>query len=248
MRFSGKTFLVTGASSGIGRAVAHRLAAEGAALVAVGRSLERLSAARPPETAQWRPFACDVSDEAQIKGLMDSLRTEKTTLHGMVHCAGIHALRPLKLLGSEQLNGMYASHLVSSVELVRHMIMSRLTAEEGASVVLISSAAALRGGSGTIAYASAKAAVIAAAKSLAVELSSRKVRVNVISPGVVRTPQGEEFLRSLPAEQRAHIEKGHPLGLGAPEDVSGVAAFLLSEDARWMTGANVIVDGGLTLQ
>lgn len=143
---------------------------------------------------------------------------------------------------------MYASHLISSVLLCRYLSSARLWAAGGASVVLMGSVAALRGGSGTIAYAAAKGAMIAAAKSLALELAPKKVRVNVISPGVVRTPQSEAFLSGLSPEQRGTIEREHPLGLGLPEDVAGVAEFLLSEDARWITGTNLVVDGGLSLQ
>src|SRR5271165_4887299 len=79
-------------------------------------------------------------------------------------------------------------------------------------------------------------------------LAPKRIRVNVISPGVVRTPQSDAFLQALPAEQRAAIEGKHLLGLGAPDDVAGAAAFLLSGDARWITGINLIADGGLTLQ
>jgi len=90
--------------------------------------------------------------------------------------------------------------------------------------------------------------LIAAAKSLAIELAAKKIRVNTLSPGVVRTPQSEAFLNALPPEQRAAIEREHPLGLGQPEDVAALAAFLLTDEARWITGSNLVIDGGLTLQ
>ena len=104
----------------------------------------------------------------------------------------------------------------------------------------------MRGEAATVAYAAAKGALLAAARCLAKELARRKVRVNTLIPGVVRTPQSEAFLSQLSEEQRAQIERSHPLGLGEPEDVAALAAFLLSDEARWITGASFAIDGGLT--
>jgi NAD(P)-dependent dehydrogenase (short-subunit alcohol dehydrogenase family) len=246
-RFDQRTILVTGASSGIGLATAQRLRAEGARVVAVARTETKLRAALGADDATLRVLTADTADEAQVRGLAETLRTGGTVLHGVVHCAGVHALRPLKLLGADDLQRMQSSHVASSVLLCRFLTGTRVLGE-GGSVVLLASAAALRGASGTIAYAAAKAGVIAAARCLAIELAGRKIRVNSLSPGVVRTPQSEAFLAALPPDQRAVIEREHPLGLGLPEDVAALAIFLLTDDARWMTGANLVIDGGLTLQ
>lgn len=246
-RFAGRTFLVTGASSGIGLATTQRLRSEGARVVAVSRAGERLTAALGAEDAGLRILPADLTVETQIKALAETLRNEGVVLQGLVHCAGIHALRPLKLIGADDLQRMHVSHVMSSVLLCRHVIGLRVL-EEGGSVVLLASAAALRGANGTIAYAAAKAGMIAAAKSLAIELAPRRIRVNTISPGVVLTPQSQALLSALSVEQRAALDHEHPLGLGEPGDVAGLAAFLLSADARWMTGTNLVIDGGLTLQ
>ena len=246
-RFKGQTFLVTGAASGIGRASAVRLSEEGARLVLVGRNptgLEELSGQLAG--AGHLPRTCDTTNEPAIIRMMDELRKDVGTLMGVVHCAGIHWLRPLQLTDSTCLQEMLSSHVVSSIALVRALISRRLAPKEGGSIVLFSSAAALQGGAGAVAYSAAKGALISAARVLAVELAKRKIRVNVIAPGVVRTPQSEAFLSKLTPEQVQSIADDHLLGFGQPEDIAGVAAFLLSDDARWITGTTIVADGGLT--
>lgn len=247
MRFQGQTILVTGASSGIGRASALRLAQEGGRIVLVARNVPRLEKTCTELAGGGhvvRP--CDVTNEAAVIEMTNELRKEVGALNGVVHCAGIHWLRPLQITDSESLQEMLASHIVSSIALTRAVVTRRLASKEGCSVVWLSSAAALKGGAGTVAYAAAKGALISAARALAVELARRKIRINVIAPGVVHTPQSEAFLSKLPPEQVQAIAQKHLLGLGEPEDIAAVVAFLLSEDARWITGTTIVADGGLT--
>jgi len=189
---------------------------------------------------------CDTTDENAIVNFCAALRSQGITLGGVVHCAGIHWLRPLQLTDSQSLQEMLNSHVVSSVALTRGVITNRLASKDGCSIVWISSVAALQGGAGTVAYSAAKGGMISAARVLAVELARRKIRVNVIAPGVVRTPQSEVFLSQLTPEQVQAVEDRHLLGFGNPEDIAGVAAFLLSIDARWITGTTLVVDGGMT--
>jgi NAD(P)-dependent dehydrogenase (short-subunit alcohol dehydrogenase family) len=245
-RFQGRTVLITGAASGIGRASASRLAEEGARIVLVDRNAsgldETLAAIGPTHLAR----VCDTTDEEALTAMSSELRTQIDSLNGIVHCAGAHWLRPLSLMDSKSLREMLDSHVVSSVALARALMTQRLFAKEGCSMVWFSSAAALQGGAGTVAYAAAKGALISAARVLAVELARRKVRVNVIVPGVVRTPQGNAFLANLTPEQVQAVVNDHLLGLGEPADIAGVVAFLLSDDARWITGTTLVADGGLT--
>jgi NAD(P)-dependent dehydrogenase (short-subunit alcohol dehydrogenase family) len=246
-RFKGNTFLITGAGSGIGRASAIRLAAEGGRIVAVDRDSPRLNDTYSMllEGSHLMRLI-DTTDETAMNQMATELRKENIILDGIVHCAGIHWLRPLQLTDSKSLLEMLNSHVVSSIALTRAVVVCHLLPKEGASVIWLSSAAALQGGAGTVAYSAAKGALISAARVLAVELARRKVRVNVIAPGVVRTPQSEAFLSGLTPEQVQSITADHLLGIGEPEDIAGVVAFLLSKDARWITGTTVVVDGGLT--
>jgi NAD(P)-dependent dehydrogenase (short-subunit alcohol dehydrogenase family) len=247
-RLDKRAVLITGASSGIGRASCVRAAAEGARVVLVARDHDRLEETRASLTSDVHHITrvCDVTDEAEVTKLADELRNEVGTLRGLVHCAGIHWLRPLQVTDTAALTLMLTSHVVSSAVLVRALVGRRLADREGCSVVLLASAAALQGVAGAAAYAAAKGAMVSLARTLAVELARRRVRVNAIAPGVVRTPQSAAFLSTLTPKQVQAITDDHPLGLGEPADVAGVVAFLLSDDARWVTGTTVVADGGLT--
>ncbi len=246
-RFAGRTVLVTGASSGIGQATARRVAGEGARAVLVSLDGDPLEATRAalPGPEQHLARVCDMTDEVAVGALVEDLKKEVGAIHGVAHAAGIHWLRPLQLTDSASLRQMLDSHVVSAVALTRAVVGKKVIAD-GGSIVWFSSAAALEGGAGTTAYAAAKGALISAARVVAVELARKKVRVNVVVPGVVDTPQGQGFLAKLAPDQRQAVVDAHLLGIGRPEQVAGVVAFLLSDDASWMTGSAVVVDGGLT--
>jgi NAD(P)-dependent dehydrogenase (short-subunit alcohol dehydrogenase family) len=248
-RFANQVILVTGASSGIGRATAIRLANEGARVVLIARDVSRLETTKESLAGSEHVCTgCDLTDESAVIEALKGIKSSVQEIHGMVHCAGIHWLRPLQLTDAASIQQMLASHVVSSLALVRGLVAQRLAAKDGCSIVWLSSAAALRGGAGSVAYSAAKGAMISAVRVLAVELARRRIRVNAIAPGVVRTPQSEAFLSALPPEQVSAIEQGHLLGFGQPEDIAAAAAFLLSADARWITGTTLVVDGGLTIQ
>ena len=243
-----RTFLITGASSGIGLACAQRLAGAGHRLVLLARNDSKLREATAGlPGGPHRLQTCDVCDETAVAGFFKALKAEGVLLDGMVHCAGIHWLRPLQLTDSKALSEMLNSHVISAVALARALVTHKLASPEGCAVVWLSSAAALQGNPATVAYAAAKGALISAARVLAAELARRKVRVNVLVPGVVRTPQSEAWMKLLPPEQMLAIEKEHLLGIGTADDVAGPACFLLSDDARWITGTTLVVDGGLIL-
>ena len=197
-RFDDKTFLVTGASSGIGRATSVRLAREGGRLILIARDQNRLEETRAmTEPRDHMIYTCDMTDDAAITEMLKSLREQSITLEGVVHCSGIHWLKPLTVTNAEGLQIMLASHVMSSIGLTRALIMQRLPSKAGCSIIWLSSVAAMRGGAGTVEYAAAKGAQISAARVLAVELAKRKIRVNVIAPGLVRTPQSDAYLSKM---------------------------------------------------
>jgi NAD(P)-dependent dehydrogenase (short-subunit alcohol dehydrogenase family) len=243
-RFDGKTILVTGASSGIGRGCAQRLAEEGARLVLVGRNEAALNSITcgGPHCV----LLADLTDEAAVKQLVVQIKSNLGVLAGCVLAAGVHAFHPLRMESFADLARPWQTNVQGSLGFLAHAVRGALFMRE-ASVVLFSSAAAETAAPGAVAYAASKGAVEAATRTLAVELAGQCIRVNAVAPGVVRTPMTDDWLGKLTPDQAARLEARHPMGFGKPADIAGPVAFLLSDDARWVNGTVLPVDGGYSI-
>lgn len=238
----GKHLLITGASSGIGRSTAVLCSQMGAKLSIVGRSKERLS-----ETASLldgnnhQEFITEMTDDESVAALVASL--EK--IDGVVHCTGTQQACIAKMLTRKAIDEVFETNLYSVANLNQKLLASKKI-NKGASIVIVSSVAAnLVAEVGNAAYSASKGALSSYARVLAIELAPRKIRVNTITPGIVRTPLLEKF--GLTAEQWEEDEKKYPLGYGEPQDVANSAVYLLSDASKWLTGTNILLDGGLTL-
>jgi NAD(P)-dependent dehydrogenase (short-subunit alcohol dehydrogenase family) len=241
--FFGKKVLLTGASSGIGRACALRLVAAGAYIVAVGRNETAL---RDMGIAPEQIYTMDLLDEAAIKAFIPRLKTDIGPLDGCVLAAGMHTFRPLLMESFHDIYRPWAINVQSPLGFLALLIKGRLLAK-GGSLVLFSSTAAHMAAAGAVSYAASKGAIESATHGLAVELAALNIRVNAVAPGVVRTPMSEAFLSKLTADQLIALETRHPMGLGMPDDVAGPVLFLLSKEARWITGIVLPVDGGYAI-
>lgn len=245
MDLTGRRILVTGASSGIGRATAILLSQLGAQLVLVARDQERLSAtASQLEGAGHLVSAFDLTAVETIASWMKEIGAG-APLHGLVHSAGISTTSPLRFTTPERLYSTIQINLVASVMLVKGFRQKGVNAG-GGSVVLLSSIAAIVGEKGQIPYSATKGALISMLRPMALELAPDNIRINCIAPAWVETEMTARTDVGLPTAAAEYIKSQHPLGVGQPIDVGYSIAFLLADTSRWITGTTMILDGGLT--
>lgn len=244
MDLSGSHFLVTGASSGIGRGTAMVLDGLGATLVLAGRREEELAKTAAALAKPARIERVDLAEMRELPAWLKKVTAEAGPLDGMVHCAGIQITAPLRYITEEQFQDILDVNLKSAVGLAKGF-RQKGVCRTPASIVFISSIASLIGVPGQIAYAASKGGLEAACRCMAIELVRENIRVNAILPGLVRTEMTEKWLRIVPPEKEAQISATHPLGLGAVNDIAYAAAFLLGpKTGRWITGATLTIDGG----
>ena len=244
-----KTILVTGASSGIGRQTAVTLSKLGAQIILVARDLQRLeetrAAIRGP--GEHLIISLDLTEYDLFNEKIEEIKQSVNKIDGIVHCAGISSTFALRSLNAAKLNAHFNINVNAGFMLTRQLLSSKSAlVNADASIIFISSVMGVVGEVGKTAYAMTKGAIIAGVKSLSLELAVKKIRVNAISPGVVVTPMSSASFYSHDEHRFNKIKALHPLGLGEPEDVANACAYLLSDASKWVTGSNLIIDGGYT--
>lgn len=239
--------LVTGASSGIGKATALLLNALGATVIANGRDAQRLeqtqNAAVHPECLHLAPR--DLEEE--IDGLpawVTGLCAQYGRLHGLAFCAGKTWNAPLSTYQATQAQAAFALCCHAPLLVARAFCDKRNNTGPGAALVCIAAAAATAPNPGQGMYGAAKAALVNGVLCLSKEIARRGLRANCISPGLVATPMMDVTVAQLGAAFLERERALYPLGFGTPEDVAHTAAFLLSDKARWLTGQNIVLAGG----
>lgn len=243
-----KAFLITGASSGIGRATAIFLANLGATVVITARDKNRLDDTFSALAGNGHhQFIADITNEQAVNSLMDDIFYRAGKLDGLAHCAGVQHTMPLQMTSEHSFEALFAVNVKSALFLAKSFRKKGRYNPNGSSIVFLSSAAALSGESGISEYSASKFALQGLARSLAAELAKQKIRVNCVAPGVVDTKMSAGFVATLTPKQFEIIVKKHPLGIGQTDDIIMPIAFLLSDDARWITGINLPVDGGYLL-
>lgn len=240
-----KRILITGASSGIGRQCAIIASHHGATVFLIGRNKERLEQTyHELIPGEHTVFSQDLSEYDKLEEIVKASVEKAGRISGLVHSAGIELTMPLKAMTPEYYNGLFSLNVISGLELAKIISKKAYLDEEGASFIFISSIMGILGNSALVGYSASKGALISAVKSMAVELSSKRVRANCVSPGFIQTSMIEKVSRNLTPEQMENLKKNYLLGLGKPEDVANAVMFLLSDASRWITGINLVVDGG----
>jgi len=240
-----KNILITGASSGIGRQCAITFSQLGANVILIARSKERLKQTFDKlEKGNHLIISQDITEYSKLEKIVNTTVDKVGKISGFVHSAGIEMTLPLRNMQPSYYENMFAINVISGLELARIISKKKYLDEIGASFVFISSVMGMLGQAGKIGYCSSKGALISGAKAMALELAKKNIRVNCILPGVVETEMTNKMFDNLPEESKKTIMDMHPLGLGKPEDIANACAFLLSDTSRWVTGTNLIIDGG----
>jgi len=236
----GKTILVTGASSGIGREIAIHAAKSGSSLILTGRNTERLNETLKIIGAdKHKAISADLSTREGINKLIHAL----PVLDGVVQSAGISKRLPLKFISEKSLDELMRINFTAPALLTRAIYKQKLLRDE-ASIVFISSIASSFASLGSIMYMASKGAVNSFMKGIAFELATTGIRANSIQPGMIKT-----HLTTISDEAIQKDIQNYPLGrYGQPEEVAYAAIYLLSDATQWMTGSILTIDGGLTLR
>jgi NAD(P)-dependent dehydrogenase (short-subunit alcohol dehydrogenase family) len=238
----GKTILVTGASSGIGRQVAITCATLGASMIITGRNTTRLDetvSALP--AGQHRAIAADLVDASQRAYLVQ----ECGSIDGLFFSAGVAAIAPFKMINEKHIHQLMSIDFEAPVMLVQRLLQTRQV-KDGGSIVFNTAIAVHISPAGSAMYSAAKSALHAAARSLALEVAKNRIRVTCLQLGYVRTALLDRLFQSGMNEEE--IGRLCPLGVGTVEDAANAAVFLLSDASRWISRTALTADGGLSLR
>ena len=240
-----KNIIITGASSGIGRQCAIIFSQLGANVILIARNKERLKDTfNKLEKGNHLIIPQEITEYIELEEVIDNTIHKVGKISGFVHSAGIEMTLPLRNMQSSYYEEIFSVNVIAGFELARIISKKKYINKDGASFVFISSVMGILGQAGKVGYCSSKGALISGARAMALELEKKNIRVNCILSGVVETEMTNKMVENLSEESKKSIIDMHPLGLGKPEDIANACTFLLSDASRWITGTNLIVDGG----
>lgn len=240
-----KNILITGASSGIGKATAILFSELGANVIITARNEGKLDETYKAlnHSIHHLKINADLTQVNDIKSLVKLL----PAIDGIVHCCGKVMPVPVKFIKESQLQDVFSVNYFSAVNLISELLMQKKI-NNNSSIAFISSVSTLHAYFGGAPYISSKAALEGYAKTLALELAPKKIRVNVLQPALVRTAIFDSTINAaIDTEKMNELVNSYPLGIGEPIDVANALAFFMSDASKWITGSSLKMDGGLTL-
>jgi NAD(P)-dependent dehydrogenase (short-subunit alcohol dehydrogenase family) len=246
-RFEGKAVLVTGAGSGIGAACVRRLHSEGATVIAVDSTDAGVAqlVSELNDADRIKTVILDVRDRDAATAVVIQARTQFGTLDGLINCAGIKGVGSIVDVEPDNFQQVMAVNLEGTVNMCQAYVQAVKDDKYARAIVNISSGAGILGVANRLPYVASKFGVSGITKSMSPELGPLGIRVNAVAPGMTKTPFTEYMLQDRAAVERSNA--AHPIGrMGEPEEIAAVIVFLLTDDASFMTGAIVSVDGGQT--
>ena len=244
---SNKKILISGASSGIGADSAYQFSQCGARLILLGRNRNKLEKVLSTliNPNDHTIIVSNLSEDDSAYKAIKSLKNNQLPLDGIFHAAGKELIKPVNLIKQEDIKEVFSSSIYAALSFSRSLLKDEII-NKGGSVIFMSSIAAISGNYGLSVYSSSKSAISGLVKSLAIELSKRSIRVNSIVAGAVESPMHDRILKNISTKSAKDYELNHPLGFGKTADISNLALFLMSDASKWITGSEIVIDGGYT--
>lgn len=245
-QLAGKNIVISGASSGIGRSCAIECSKSGANVHLIARNLKSLEETRSElDKGNHSIQQLDVTESDSIEPIIKSIVEQHGGIDGFIHSAGIQRVQPFRTMDKSHYLDMFSINTIAAFELSRSIVKKQHCSANSLSLVFIASVMSVVAGAGLTSYCASKAALVGGARAMAIELAPRKIRVNCVSPGTVTDTQMTKGLKSMISEDEfLGICEKYPSGLGSPINVADLCVFLLSDKSKWITGQNIIIDGG----
>lgn len=249
MSLSGKNILITGASTGIGKACAIECCKAGAALHLIARNMNALNELLT-DLGQGRHsiHQLDVTNSNAIEPTIKDIVAKYGKIDGFIHSVGIHRIQPFGSINKSHYLDTFSINTISAFDICRVLVRKQYRVNKGLSIIFISSVMSVTADAGLTSYCASKAALVGGARAMAIELASESIRVNCVSPGTVEdTPMTHSLKSQINANEYQRIVDRYPFGIGCAKDIAQLCVFLSSDDSTWITGQNIVIDGGYSI-